>query len=150
MDDIHHTPREVPTMTDYPCRAYRLETYVAYATVRAGNPQQALEQLRQLESDGDLIFMDFCSAEPVNEFVVETADGTTTTAPQPAWCLYAQKALNDKLVETLRLALYALNEAPRFRVRHERYHTSYEVCAAVEETLRAAASHPVAGIDSSR
>jgi hypothetical protein len=41
-----------------------------------------------------------------------------------------------KLVEALKLALYALREMPSFPVRHARYRTSYRVAAALEAVLR--------------
>jgi hypothetical protein len=43
-----------------------------------------------------------------------------------------------KLVEALKLALYALREMPSFPVRHARYRTSYRVAAALEAVLREA------------
>ncbi len=40
------------------------------------------------------------------------------------------------LLDTLRLARHALNEAPSFRLRHARYRSSYQVSAALEAVLR--------------
>jgi hypothetical protein len=40
------------------------------------------------------------------------------------------------LVDALKLALHALNEAPSFPVRHARYRNSYEVCSAIEAALQ--------------
>lgn len=40
------------------------------------------------------------------------------------------------LLDALRLALDALNEAPCFRVRHAHYRNSYQICAAIGAVLR--------------
>lgn len=39
------------------------------------------------------------------------------------------------LVDALTLALHALNQAPSFRLRHDRYRTSYQVCAVLDAVL---------------
>lgn len=47
-----------------------------------------------------------------------------------------------RLAEALTLALCALNQAPSFRVRHARYTSSYQVCAALEAVLREVRGSP--------
>lgn len=59
-----------------------------------------------------------------------------------AWDGKAPVCTEARLAEALKLALQALNEAPSFRVRHERYRTSYQVCAALEAVLRESGGLP--------
>lgn len=46
----------------------------------------------------------------------------------------------QKLVEALKLALFALNDIPNSRVRHDKHRNSYEIAVEIERVLNALTS----------
>jgi hypothetical protein len=71
---------------------------------------------------------DFASFEAAAEIYARiTGQGWGEKTPAPG---------TARLVEAVKLALHALNQAPRFAVRHPAYRDSYQVCAALEAVLR--------------
>jgi hypothetical protein len=113
MNDTTTPTPGVPAMQDYECRVFHLETYIAFATIRAENPQKAMERLQEMEADGDLDFMDFCDSEPANEFIVETPEGEAIMESRPEYCLYAMRDHCRELAKALAEATSHLPGAAR-------------------------------------
>ena len=89
------------TITVYECSAYRLETHVAHEQIKAESPQQAIEKLRQMESEGELGFDNYsCEGEPAHAFYVKTGQhGELEHVESPN--IYALKELVHELAEAL-------------------------------------------------
>jgi hypothetical protein len=111
MDDTTHPTHDAPAMRDYECRVYHLETYVACPTVRAENPQEALDKLKALEEYGELYFGELCDSEPANEFIVETPEGEIRES-HPEYCLYALQNRCRELAVALAAILQWWAETP--------------------------------------
>ena len=61
----------------FDCRAYRSERWVAYVTITADTPEDAMQKFRGMEDKGDLSFDDYAEdAESADFFIVEEEDGT--------------------------------------------------------------------------
>jgi len=91
---------------EYFCRAYRYELYSAMCEIETETQEEALQKLKQMEEDGDLLFDGFCEAMPVNEFVVEPCEGDAGELTQtfPENCLYDQRRINKALLKALKTA----------------------------------------------
>jgi hypothetical protein len=124
----------MPTYT----ATFRTDSGYAVEAIVASTPQAALAKAQSLldARPDELAFGRYDDWGPVNE--IEIADDDTFDLAlwrSPDWQL---RLAAPALLEAVKLALFALNEAPRFAVRHPACRDSYQVCAALEAALRKA------------
>jgi hypothetical protein len=122
----------MPTYT----ATFRTDSAYALESLEAETPEAALAKAQALlEQDyAALAFEPYDDWGPVDE--IEIADDATFELALWRSPDLRLRLAASELVAAVKLALLALNAAPNFRFRHERYRTSYEVCAALEAVLR--------------